>query len=274
MEFAFFDKDLDGILSYVYFQYVTKRYLRLYDPSSHKEVPKLFSFDKGIDILIKQNIQAKRIVIYDHHISRNSDIEKLYKDNNYVEVHLKLFAPSTFSILADEKKRFNPEKHREFIKRYHHSLNYLHKVENEQFEKMNKTEKWLYFFYFNLLDYFKPLGYEVFLDKLENILREKSKSLSREEENRLSLAIQEHFDMTYNSNLNLFFISPRTKEAIKYIPILPYFFRDKQYYLYYKDRVLYRLENSKMFEEIICKFDGGGRKMYGKNRFAGVFYLR
>ena len=270
------DEDLDGILSGSLYSYLNgKNKIYFLKDLNDLNFESLVAFDIAVDRLKRakdvNSLNIKNLTIFDHHVASELDLLELA---DRLVLNLDLFSPSTYDLV---KRTFGHKKEeiKEFEKNYKDLIEYMHKAENEDFEKMNKKELNFYFNYYNILHNFLKKGernFETILNYLKNSLYD-LKEVSKEYISYLESEINNLRKKFENSEKSVIFLPEGFPTYI-----LPYFYKDKEY-LAIKDLknhfvVTYRLSNKKLWENYIKKFEGGGRKLYGKNRYVGLFIVK
>ena len=224
----------------------------------------VYYVDRGID-LIKPPKGAKKLVILDHHY--NSTIQKPLFFRN-AELHLDFSAPTTLDIVLRQYRHYIPK---EAIEENKELIEYLKKVETEDFASFNPQELAMYLNYARTLDEIKNMPLEdriAFLrNKLKNI-----KGVDHESIEKHAMLFRGSHSTLYENN-NTIIMLKKNNYALNY----PYFYDNKDAYLITELKndivVTYRVNRYKTFYFLIDNFGGGGRKLGDKDRFAGGFRI-
>jgi cation transport regulator ChaB len=307
---ALFDKDLDGILSAaLYNEFFNFDIFLTTDEDINKNINKLNrdivikSFDIAFDKLKRtiKNLykEIKKVEIYDHHYSKESD----YLLNNVEkgESHISLFEDSTYTLIKNFFGMFpsNREKIRKFEEKYKNLINYMLKVENERFHQLQDHEKILYFEYFNKInewlnnkDYKNSNYLKLVLKDIQNFLNSSLYKYKKEEIEKIEkLKKEEIINNVYEilenkdkSKVIFYFDSPEKNEFRYNIPyfyhnrdiliIVPQQEKNKEGYSN-KYLIVYRLKNINFWLNLIFNYKGGGKVVdTGKTKKAvGVAYV-
>ncbi|MEO2154477.1 MAG: hypothetical protein ABGW69_01595 [Nanoarchaeota archaeon] len=275
MKYIIYDNDLDGMLSAYYLSLFVNATPILYTELKEKRVKKIYYVDKAIDLIKKEivfmDLKPSRIEIYDHHLSGDFNLADLTTLES--SIILELNTPSTFYIVSRHYN--NPIIKKSFNKKFGNLIRYMHKVENERFDKFNNKD---WFFYFNFYSLIKKLSNYNLKYKLRTLstLYEKVEVNNDYIEKMKEKTYQEVIEKTriLFRNKNYTILNLYDNCITLY---LPYFFKNKNYFAIYKRNNSYhaqfRVNNLELFKLILENFEGGGRKIFGKERYIGVIHF-
>jgi len=268
-----YDNDLDGVISSHYYKKRTESLNPKIEIVENNEGDVLVSFDKGIDLLAEKYVdvlkRTQKTVVFDHHITNNYS---LLTHNKHIFLLLDYTSPTTLDIVM---RCYYPSKEfiMNFLKENRGLYRYLFKVEQEEFDKMNPKEISFYLNYFQLSNSIGDLPldskFQIIKDIFQSSKPISEKELEKAKVETISLVEEiEHFDNKY-----IF----RAKENNILLYNIPFFFHDKEYLLLREGEerffVSYRSNSERFFDYVIRNFDGGGRKLVGRERYIGGFKM-